>query len=184
MSTGYLLWHWPRSDVARDEYQAAQRTFHATMAATPVEGYNGSTSFAVFGLPWANGGGDAFEDWYTIANLGVLDTLDDIVASGRRDPAHAKAASGVAGGVAGVYRARLGTPLASPQFAIWFNRPAGLGYQELFALLDPLIHEGEQVLWMRKLVLGPMEFCLQSTVDITLQPEFIVVATRYRTASS
>jgi hypothetical protein len=37
-------------------------------------------------------------------------------------------------------------------------------YDELFALVSPLIGEGRGVLWMRRMVLGPTpEFCLQSS---------------------
>jgi hypothetical protein len=182
VTIAYLLWHWKREAVSAVEYSVSQRTFHEAMATSVVHGYGRSESHAVSGLPWANRGRKAYEDWYHIADLSVLDTLDGAVVSGRRDPAHARAAGGAAGGAAGVYRPRLGAPLNAPSHVSWFNRPDGMGYPTLFALIEPHMVEGESVLWMRRLVLGPTEFCLQSTAPLKLPAPLTGLTVAYRKA--
>jgi hypothetical protein len=48
-----------------------------------------------------------------------------------------------------------------------------MSYDELFARCKPLVVDGESVLWMRRMVLGPSpEFCVESTNGLTLPREF------------
>lgn len=169
-SLAYVLWHWRRPQVAAEAYETQLSAFHAALAAIPPAGFSHSISAAVGGVPWANGGADAHEDWYFLRDGAALDSLDASVARGRRQQAHDAAATGAASGTAGLYRARLGSPLAAPRHAVWLSRTGGVSYDEWFALLAPHVQEGESVLWMRRMVLGPTEFCLQSTTAIELPP--------------
>jgi hypothetical protein len=166
----YVFWHWKRTGVATDEYEAQLRAFHAALAAIPPAGFSHSISSAVVGVPWANGGEDAYEDWYFLRDGGALDMLDASVSIGRRKQTHDAAAAAAAGGTAGLYRSRIGSPLAAPAHAVWLSRADGTSYDDWFALLAPLVREGDSVLWMRRMVLGPTEFCLQSTAPIELPP--------------
>jgi hypothetical protein len=165
----YVFWHWARPSIGREEYEAHQRTFHETFAAHPPDGFVGSSSSMVSGAPWANAGSLAYEDRYVLRDAAALDTLDESVANPPHLEAHRNAAKGAAGGAAGLYRVRLGAPLAGPRHAAWFAKGEGVVYDDFLALMDPLVREGEAVLYMRRMVLGPTpEFCLQSVAPVTL----------------
>lgn len=164
----FVFWHWKRAEVAAPDYEARQRAFHEALAIHPPAGFSRSFSSSVAGLPWANAGGDAYEDWYLVSDFAALETLDAGATTGARKAAHDGAASGADGGTAGLYRARLGRPTDAPRHAVWLSRPAGTGYDEWFALLAPVVTAHDGVLWMRRMVLGPVEFCLQSPTPLEL----------------
>ena len=168
----YVFWHWKRPEVPVAEYEARQRAFHEALAAHPPAGFARSFRCGVSGLPWANEGGPAYEDWYLVRDSAALDSLDAGATSGARKSAHDGAASGAAGGTAGLYRPRLGGPIDEPRHALWLARPAGTSYDDWFALLEPVVEGSGGVLWMRRMVLGPLEFCLQSPVPVEL-PELV-----------
>jgi hypothetical protein len=155
--------------VDQIRYEEDQRAFHQSLADRRPDGFLQSTSSSLTGVPWANGGGDAYEDWYEIATSCALDTLDaGVAAAGTRQRAHGRAAAGASGGTAGLYSARLGSPIPAPRFASWFSRPDGLTHADLLSLLAPVVRENEAVVWIRRMVLGPAEFCLQSVDNLTL----------------
>ena len=165
----YVFWHWRQPSIASAQYEARLRDFHAALAARPLAGFSHSTSSALAGAAWANGGGDAYQDRYFITGSAALDELDRAVIEGARQAAHDAAASSAAGGAAGLYRARLGTPSAEPRYASWFSKPEGMSYGQLFADLAALIEQEQGVLWMRRMVLGPTpEFCLESPRPVSL----------------
>lgn len=167
----YVFWHWRRPSSERAEYEAHQRAFHAAFEAYPPDGFVDSSSSVVVGAPWANGGNIAYEDRYALRDAGVLDTLDRSVTADPHRGAHEGAVKGVAGGTAGLYRVRLGVPVAGPRHALWFGKGEGMPYDTLVALIAPLVRNGESVLWMRRMVLGPTpEFCLQSVMPMRLPP--------------
>jgi len=167
----YVFWHWKRPSIQRAAYETHQRSFHAMFEAHPPEGFVSSSSSLVEGAPWANVGDIAYEDRYCLHDAGALDTLDRSVAIAPYREAHGSAAKGAAGGVAGLYRVRLGAPLRGPRHALWFGKGEGVSYDDMVGLLAPLIREAESVLWMRRMVLGPTpEFCLQSMAPVSLPP--------------
>ena len=167
----YVFWHWKRPSVADADYALRQRAFHASLEENPPEGFSHSTSAAIIGAPWANGGRDAYEDRYFISDAAALDSLDSAVGGGSHQRAHDGAAMAAAGGTAGLYRARVGDPLADPRHASWFSKPDGMRYDDLFSLVAPHVTERRGVLWMRRMVLGPgPEFCLQSDLLVELPP--------------
>ena len=177
----YVFWHWKQPRVAAPEYEARQREFHEALAAHPPEGFAHSSSSALAGAPWANDGGEAYQDRYVIHDSCALDALDRAVAAGAQRLPHDGAASVAAAGTAGVYRARIGTPVAAPHHAMWFAKPPGMSYDQLLERCAPLVRVGESVLWMRRMVLGPTpEFCLESTTPAALPPEFQALALALR----
>lgn len=185
MTTGatlaYVFWHWMQPQVAAAEYEARQRSFHEALAAHPPDGFAHSSSSAVTGAPWANGGAEAYQDRYVIQDSCALDALDRAVVSGAQRVPHDGAASVAAAGTAGLYRARIGAPLAAPRYALWFAKPTGMSYDQLLARCAPLVRPGGSVLWMRRMVLGPTpEFCLESTTPATLPAEFQALALSLR----
>jgi hypothetical protein len=169
MMLAYVFWHWRREGIAADEYEERQRRFHAALASAPSEGLVASHSFALSGAPWANRGREAYEDWYLVRDAGALDPLNAAAVSASRREPHDAAAALAAGGTAGLYTLRLGRALPAARHARWFAKPAGMSYDELWALLGPRVKRHGAALWMRFMVLGPSpEFCLQSTGPLEL----------------
>ena len=180
----YAFWHWKRSDVSQESYEARQCAFQEALAADPPEGFLGGSTVRLHGAPWAAEGAPAFEDWYLIRDMTALGVLNDAAVSGsRKEPHHAVAAL-AAGGIAGVYRLRLGAALPAPRLAHWFAKPAGMSYAALDRVLAPILASGSAGLWCRQMTLGPTpEFCLQaqaavdspagfSGLDLALEPIF------------
>jgi len=169
----YVFWHWRRPEVAAPAYERAQAAFHAALRTEPPAGFLGSVSLALTGAPWANDGGEAYEDWYLVQNSAALDGLNEAaVTAGRRDP-HEAAAAAAAGGVAGLYALRIGSEPEQPTAAIWFAKPAGLRYEAVWEELEPLVRTGRGGLWMRRMVLGPSpEFCLRMSSAVGLPARY------------
>ena len=178
----YVFWHWPRADVPAAAYEALQRPFHEALRGAPPAGFLGSRVLALGGAPWAGEGRDAYEDWYLVEGSAALDPLNEAAVSAPRRGAHDAAAAAAAGGTAGLYRLRLGSPDQVPHAAAWFAKPPGMSYSALFTTLDPLVRSDGAALWGRQMTLGPTpEFCLQSIRPIALPAAFFPVALRYRT---
>ncbi len=169
----YVFWHWPAAGVAGARYESLQRAFHRALAAEPIDGFFRSWSSAVEGAPWANGGALAYEDWYLVRGFESLDPLNEAAMSTSRRASHDAAAGVAGGGTAGLYRLRLGEPSGVPRHAVWFSKPDGASYQQLFDELTPLTAGGRGSLWMRQMVLGPTtEFCLQSDAPMTMHQRY------------
>ena len=172
----YTLWHWPGAAVARQDYEPRLITFHKALAAQPAEGFRRSRSARVSQLPWANGGGDAYQDRYLLDDWATVGRLETHAISDSRQAPHAAIAGSIGGGVAGMYGVRLGSPPTGATHAYWFGRPAGMSYEQLDAALAPLI-DGRGALWIRRLVLGPTpEFCLETRIPVELPHAFSVNA--------
>lgn len=163
----YFFYHWKRPDFEASDYERRVHDFHVALSAAPSEGFSHSWSHALTGPLWANHGGPSYEDWYLLRNSADLDPLNDAAISASRKIPHDRAASGTAGGSAGLYRVRLGDAIKKPRFATWFSKPDGWSYAELFERVGPLIARGA-ALWQRQMALGPGEFCLHSNVELPL----------------
>lgn len=168
----YFFYHWKQTDVPELDYEQRLRAFHAALKTAPSDGFSTSWSVAVSGIPWANNGGDSYEDWYIVRNSADLDPLNDAAISASRKVPHDKAASALAGGSAGLYRTRLGEMISSPRFTAWFAKPEGWSYAQLFDRLKPSI-DGGAALWQRQMALGPGEFCLHSTEGMSLPQDIV-----------
>jgi hypothetical protein len=165
----YVFWHWRRPDTDPGDYEKTQRRFHQALAAEPPAGFLRSLSVAIRAAPWANRDGEAYEDWYLVRDSAALDRLDEGAVSGSRRAQHDAAASKAAGGTAGLYRARVGEPPPAPRHALWFGKPPGMSYDQLFATVRPLASAGRGALWVRQMVLGPTpEMCLQTSEPVSL----------------
>lgn len=169
----YAFWHWKRSEVSREVYEARQRAFQAALAADPPDGFLGGTTVRLDGAPWAAEGGEAYEDWYLIEDMTALGVLNDAAVTGSRRAPHHAVAELAAGGIAGIYLLRLGAALPVPRCSIWFAKPAGMSYPALDQALAPLAAAGSAGLWCRQMTLGPTpEFCLRAVASIALPPGF------------
>lgn len=156
----YVFWHWRREGADAVAYEAAQRAFHDALAAEPSAGLVGSFSHAVRGAPWANAGGEAYEDWYLVNGSAALDPLNIAAVSASRQAPHDAAAAHAAGGAAGLYRLRLGELESGPSVAHWFEKPAGVPYPQLLARLEEPVTAARGALFIRQMVLGPTTECV------------------------
>ena len=178
----YTFWHWKRPDVPTGEYEVRQRAFHEALGAAPPVEFGGSSCFAISGVPWAGGGGAAYEDWYLVRDSAALDSLNAAAISASRQAPHDAAAAVAAGGIAGLYRIRLGERLATPMVAHWFSKPSGMSYAALEQILRPVVDAHAGTLWCRQMTLGPTpEFCLQLPADAAWDnPQFPALSVRLR----
>ena len=167
----YFFFHWKLDNVAAADYEQRLRDFHAALKSAPSDGFTHSWSVATNGIPWANNGGDSYEDWYIVRNSADLDPLNDAAISASRKVPHDRAAAGTAGGSAGLYRVRGGEMLTLPRFTAWFSKPEGWNYPDFFERLSPMYEPGA-ALWQRQMALGPGEFCLHTNEALRL-PEGI-----------
>ena len=157
----YVFWHWRQSSADRGAYESAQLGFQRALTDSPSAGFVRSFSHAIAGAPWANAGGEAYEDWYLVRDSAALDPLDTAAITAGRKAAHDAAASLAAAGTAGLFQLRVGTAPISPRSAQWFSKPAGLSYPQIFAAIEPALKAVEGSLWVRKMTLGPSpEFCV------------------------
>jgi hypothetical protein len=144
----YLFWHRPRRGAERDEYEAAQRSFHAALETE-------SACFRLAELPF--GGGPGYEDWYLVDGWAGLGALNAAAVDARRRPEHDRAAALAAGGWGGVYSLVRGET-AIPAGTEWRDKPRGQASGDFLAALP------ETAVWRRELVLGPApEICLATT---------------------
>jgi hypothetical protein len=169
----YAFWHWKRSEVSQEAYEARQCAFQEALAADSPEGFFGASTGRLRGAAWAAGGAAAYEDWYLIGDMTALGSLNDAAVTGSRRLPHHAVAELAAGGIAGLYRLRLGTALPAPRFARWFAKPSGMSYAALDLALTPVVASASAALWCRQMTLGPTpEFCLHGAVPIEAPGEF------------
>jgi hypothetical protein len=177
----YVFWHWRRPQVSAAAYEALQRRFHSALAAAPPLGFQRSCSLAIAGAPWAAGGSEAYEDWYLVEDSGALDALNAAAVSASRQVPHDDAAAAAGGGTAGLYRIRLGSAGGLPRSAIWFSKPTGMSYGELFTALEPVVQAERAALWGRQMTLGPaLEFCLHAPRPVSLPAPLVPTSLRCR----
>ena len=173
----YVFWHWRQPSASPDAYEAAQLAFQRALAESPSAGFVRSFSHAIAGAPWANNGGEAYEDWYLVRDSAALDPLDEAAVTAGRRTAHDAAASLAAAGTAGLYQLKLGTAPTAPRSAQWFGKPAGMSYAQLFAAVEPALAAAGGSLWMRRMTLGPAtEFCVLAREPATLAAPFQMFA--------
>jgi hypothetical protein len=170
----YIFWHWPRPEVAVDDYVARQRAFHQKLAAHRPSGLISSSVWRVTDVPWSGGWNDiTYEDWYLLTSSADLDTLNAAAVSDALRETHDAAASLAAGGVAALYTPA--APQVGPEPALdgtsaqWFSKPEGMRYSALYQQLGPRLDH----LWTRMMVLGPSpEFLLLGDDIHALPPEW------------
>jgi hypothetical protein len=156
----YLFWHRPRPGVEPEEYEEAQRGFHARIEVD-------SACFRVEALPWQAGapsdtradrgeeGGSFYEDWYLVDDWRALGELNAAAVDARHRDAHDRAAAMAADGWGGLYASVRG-PASIPGQARWIDKPRGVATADLLAGIPKQVP-----VWQRQMVLGPApELCL------------------------
>lgn len=141
----YVFWHQPKTGVEAEEYEGAQREFHALLDSP-------SACFRIAELPFGNGVG-GYEDWYLVESWTAMGELNARAVDERRDDAHGHAASLAAAGWGAIYELVRGTA-SIPEGTAWVEKPRGEPATEFAASLP------HKSIWRRQLVLGPAaEFC-------------------------
>ena len=173
----YIFWHWSRPEVEAADYERELNAFHQALGDAGAEGFLRSASFRIAAAPWINGGGKAYADWYLVAGSYALDPLNEVAVSGGQREPHNRAAGWAAGGAGGLYRLRTGEPgLAGAAVESWFSKPVGMGYPELYSLLQPLTDRPHVELWRRQMVLGPApEFCLVASEALEIPKQLVPI---------
>ena len=160
----YVFSHRPAAGVDVDDYEAALRRFHTTLASAPPSGFLGSTTYRV---------GERYSDWYLVDSSAALDPLNQAAVSGARMAAHDSAARMAADGVGKLYGLAGGETPGGAGFEIHFSKPAGMPYADLYERMQPFTGRPKTSLWRRMMVLGPPpEFCLVAPSEVELPREF------------
>jgi hypothetical protein len=177
----YVFWHWRQPSAERNAYESAQQDFQRVLRDSPSAGFVRSFTHAIAGAPWANNGGEAYEDWYLVRDSAALDPLDIAAVTAGRKTAHDAAAALAANGTAGLFQLRAGVAPTAPRSAQWFAKPAGLSYPQIFAAIEPALAPVGGSLWVRKMTLGPSpEFCVLAREPAALAPQFGMFAFQLR----
>jgi hypothetical protein len=150
----YVFWHWP--EVAGG-YEDGLTAFHRRLAEAGVDGFAGSATYRVSGLPWLPEAG-GYEDWYLVRDFADLGTLNEAAVSPALRAAHDRPAVAAAGGTGGLYAVHTGMPDLDAAVVSWLGKPRGVSYPDFFASLP-----ATPCLIQRQLTLGPgFEFCALS----------------------
>ena len=162
----YVFWHWPHSTADRESYVTDLIAFHETLRANKPPGFLRSIVFSVQNANWLNTTEPAFEDWYLVNDSAAIDPLNEAAVTGPCEQPHNLVARKAAGGTAGLYRLRTGTPdIATSRHALWFAKPEGEPYEDFFRRMEDQRPEGS-ALWGRQMTLGPTaEFCLLTAIE-------------------
>ena len=169
----YVFWHWRRPDVDRATYAGRVAAFHEALRRSAPEGFVASCAFRAGAVPWLEGE-ETYEDWYVNEGSYALDPLNDGAVAGDCQAPHDAAARSAAGGTAGLYRLRQGSPkVREATWSCWFAKPASLTYAQLYQRLEPLATAPGAGLWGRQMTLGPTpEFCLLAATKPVLPADW------------
>ena len=164
----YVFWHWPQSNVARDEYVENLIAFQETLAANKPDGFRESAVFRIRGASWLNTQDEAYEEWYLLDDSAAMDRLNDGAVSGACLEPHNRVAREAEDGTAGLYRLRAGQ-VGGARVATWLSKPSGVSYPQFFTELESITSQSGVALWARQMVLGPTtEFCIHSSAPLKL----------------
>jgi hypothetical protein len=158
----YVFWHRPVAGVAETVYEQALTRFQRSLAARPPAGFNGSTCLRAASLPWLDGGGPGYEDWYLVDDFAALGVLNAAAVGRGHLTAHDEAARRAGPGTGAIYRLLEGhsTP-GDARVAVWIDKPRGAPLPVLGALLGDGMDAARAALWQRQMALGPApEYCM------------------------
>ncbi len=159
----YVFFHRPAPQAGTIAYEAALRSFHASLISDPPPGFLGSGSYRI-------GGG--YADWYMVADSAALDRLSDAAVGDRARSSHDMVAHMSSDGAGKLFTLLSGEPRSESGFETRFSKPMGMTYAELYERLKSFTARPDVSLWRRMLVLGPPpEFCIASRSELDLPAE-------------
>lgn len=158
----YVFWHRPAEGVERVAYEQALARFHRSLSQRRPSGLSESATVRYEQLPWLEGGGAGYEDWYLVEDWAALGVLEQAAVARGHVSAHDAVAAHTAAGSGGVYELVEGSSRsAAAGCAVWVSSRPGRGRLSLEALLGDGIDPRRDGLWRRSLVLGPApEYCV------------------------
>jgi hypothetical protein len=160
----YVFSHQAAPDADVKTYEQALRHFHEALAELHPHGFVTSLTYRI---------GSAYSDWYVLEDSTALDHLNVAAVSGGRAAAHDTAARMAAEGVGKLMSLTAGELDVSAAVEARFGKPAGMGYAELYGILETWTKEPTTSLWRRMMVLGPPpEFTLVAPRAVELPAEF------------
>ncbi len=160
----YLFWHRAAAGVHAEDYERALVRFHHSLTENPPAGFGSSATLRAAELPWLDGEGLGYEDWYLVENWTALGVLEAAAVSRGHAGAHESAARAMGAGTGAVYRLLEGTAdLQDVHTAVWVTRPPGAEGAQIAELLEDGFDPSHTAVFQRSLVLGPApELCLLS----------------------
>jgi hypothetical protein len=158
----YLFWHRPAAGVERDAYEQALTRFHRSLAHAPPSGLRGSAAMRCERLPWLEGDGPGYEDWYVLDDWAALGVIEQAAVSRGHVSAHDAVAAHTGAGGGGVYELVEGSARSiAAERAVWVASKPGRERLSLASLLGDGLDAERDGLWRRSLVLGPApEYCV------------------------
>ncbi len=171
----YVFWHWRYPTVEKTDYQKRIINFQETLGTHKPSGFQYSTVFEIEHVPWSEGGGEVYEEWYVLDSSAALDALNEAAVTGPCKEPHNQVARDAAGGIGGLYRLHAGASgLATAHVALWFSKPSWMTYENFYGTLQSEVQQAAGSLWQRQMTLGPTpEFRWHSSEDHSL-PEIFV----------
>ncbi len=174
MNIAYFFWHVPRPGVDESVYAARLVRFQEELEAVgpgTTGLLTGPQSYRLDDVPWMNAGRPVYLDAYPLNGFAAMELLNTASVTGDLTQPHADIAALFGSGAGSLYEMRFG--LLEPSAIThghWFSKPAGMTYDEINAILQPLATNGGAV-FRRLMVLGPSpEFCLLSPEPAALPP--------------
>jgi len=156
----YLFFHRPEATADVEAYERQLRLFHATLAASDLDGFHGSATYRV---------GDGYCDWYLLDGSAALDALNEAAVSGARSGPHDHVARVAVDGQGKLLRLAAGRYDAGAPFEVRFSKPPGMSYADLYARLESWTGRPGVSLWRRMMVLGPPpEFTILAPTELDL----------------
>lgn len=167
MTLAYVFWHAHVPEITAQAYQERLIQFHQTLAEHKPGGFLYSRLLLAEQAAWLGRSEPTYEDWNIVEHSAALDPLNDGAVTGACLEPHQQVARWTAWGTGGLYHLVSGTvQQPAVRFAWRFNKPAGMSYAELYALLQPYNEQAKGNLWARRMSLGAgPEFCLHSTTE-------------------
>jgi hypothetical protein len=158
----YVFWHRPAEGVQQAAYEQSLTRFHRSLAHRPPSGLSGSAAVRYEQLPWLEGGGPGYEDWYLVEDWAALGVLEQAALARGHVSAHDALAAHTGAGSGGVYELVEGSSRpAGAGCAVWVASRPRRERLSLEALLGDGIDPRRDGLWRRSLVLGPApEYCV------------------------
>ncbi|MBL8211232.1 MAG: hypothetical protein JNK87_11000 [Bryobacterales bacterium] len=172
MNVTYFFWHVPRTGVDEAVYAARLVRFQEELEAlgSGVTGLLADPqSYRLEDVPWMNTGRAVYLDAYPLDSFASMELLNTASVTGPLTQPHADIAALFGSGAGSLYEMRFGLlDPAAVGHGYWFSKPAGMTYDEINAILQPLAINGGAV-FRRLMVLGPSpEFCLLSPEPVGL----------------
>jgi hypothetical protein len=173
-SLAYVFWHWPRTDVPVDAYEAKIGSFLRSLNSAKMPGLIEAFSFRVDALPWSPRRDNLYEDWYVVESFSALGALNEAAVGGDSRGPHDLIAKDYMKGAGAIFKEiNDSLHLGESRYATWVEKPIGPSYQSYYDDLARVVGSRRTDLWRRQMVLGPSpQFCVHSGEALEVPENF------------